>query len=319
LIVTDTNGNIKNRKEKIMKEKEIKKEEKMLLDGRVNNIGIQVSGVISTASYENWKPGFSMTVDAEGLTTEQVRELMMQAKAELKHQFNLEKNNCKAEVIAEKFNNIGFTAKNGLNHVWVTSVLSYDIVWRVPEFELTQYGSRGTIGHEMAHDYVKKLMAFQLMTPEEQKKKPIKWMNPDEVESLKDHVAILKNGSLGMHWNDLSVKEFMEEHGKLITKPKIEVTVWNTKHLYTGRADMFSFWDGKYSVVDYKCGATDNDFRQLAAYAVCEEGVEQMVKCPIGPTSNKSGFMKPKISTNIKGEFKAFIRKRMQFKKEFGI
>lgn len=300
------------------KEKEIKKEEKMLLDGRVSAVGIQISGVISTASYENWKPGFSMTMDAEGLTTEQVRELMMQAKAELKHQFNLEKNNCKAEVIAERFNNIGFTAKDGLNYVWITSVLGYDIVWKIPEFELTQYGSRGHIGHEMAHDFIRKVDLLRKEDPELKKIAKIEWMQPDKEERLQEDVAILKNGSLQMHWDDLSVKKFLQEYASHITKPEIEVTVWNREHLYMGRVDMFCEWDGIPSIVDYKCGAT-SDFRQLAAGAVCREGIEQMIICLLGKTTNVSGFMKPKISTNIKGEFKSFIRKRAQFKKEFGI
>ena len=44
-----------------------------------------------------------------------------------------------------------------------------------------------------------------------------------------------------------------------------------------------------------------------------------MIICPIGNTTNKTGYMKPKINTNIKGEFKAFVRKRQAFRKEFGI
>lgn len=296
-----------------------KEKEKSLLDGRINTIGIQVTGVISTASYENWKPGFSMTMDAEGLTAKQVRELMMQAKTELKEQFKLEKNNCKAEVIEEKWDNIGFSEKDNLKYVWISSVLGWDVVWRIPDFELVQYGSRGTIGHEMAHDYVRKYMEWLLKIPEKQKEEPTTWMNPEEVKSLERHVAILLNGSLKLHWDDLSVKKFMEEHVKKIAKPEIEITVWNDEHLYMGRADMFCDWDKIPSVVDYKCGANAGDFRQLAAEAVCRKGIKQMVICPVGPTDNKIGWKKPKISTDIAGEFKLFVKKRHQFRKQFGI
>ena len=293
--------------------------EEDLLTNRVTKISLGVNGTISTASYENWKPAFWMECDTAGLSKEQVTELFRQAKAELKYQFNLEKNNCKAELISERFNNIGFSEKDGLKYVWVTSVLGYDIIWRIPEFELTQYGSRGKIGHEMAHDYVKKFIALRVKDPELKGVKDIEWINPETEEHLREDVGILCNGSLGMHWNDLSVKKFLEVYAGYITEPEIEISVWNDKHLYTGRADMFCKWEGIPSVVDYKCGAGTPDFRQLAAYAVCKEGIQQMVVCQIGPTTNVSGYMKPKISNNIAGEFKGFVRKRNQFKKEFGI
>ena len=236
-------------------------EEEDLLSNRVIEISISVNGTISTASYENWKPGFFMKLDASGLIKEQIRELYKQGKAELKFQFRLEKNNCKAEVISERFNNIGFTARDGLNYVWVSSVISYDIVWRIPEFELTQHGSRGTIGHEISHAYVRAVDLLRKKDPELKKIKKIEWMDPEKEEALQEHVAILKNGSLDLHWDDLSVKAFLTEYASHITKPEIEVTVWNLKHLYKGRADMFCEWDGVPSVVDYKCGSNTSDFR----------------------------------------------------------
>ena len=290
-----------------------------LLSNRVIEISLGVSGTISTASYENWKPSFFIRINTEGYTREQIKQAYLQGKEEVKSQFKLEKNNCKAEVIEEKWENIGFSEKNNLKYVWISSVLGYDTIWRIPDFELVQHGSRGTIGHEMAHDYVRKYMEFILKIPEKQKEEPIEWMNPEEVKSLERHIAILHNGSLKMHWDDLSVKAFMKEYAKKITKPEIEVKVWNKEHLYMGRADMFCDWDGLSSVIDYKCGANAGDFRQLAAEAVCREGIEQMVICPVGPTDNKIGYMKPKISTDISGEFKAFVKKRHQFRKQFGI
>ena len=290
-----------------------------LLSNRVIEISLGVNGTISTASYENWKPSFFMKVNTEGYTREQIKQAYLQGKNEVKEQFKLEKNNCKAEVIEEKWENIGFSEKDNLKYVWISSVLGYDVVWRIPDFELVQYGSRGTIGHEMAHDYVRKYIEFILKTPEKQKEEPIIWMNPEEIKSLERHVAILHNGSLKMHWDDLSVKAFMKEYVKKITKPEIEVTVWNKEHLYMGRADMFCDWDRIPSVIDYKCGANAGDFRQLAAEAVCRKGIEQMVICPVGPTDNKIGYMKPKISTDISGEFKLFVKKRHQFRKQFGI
>jgi hypothetical protein len=294
-------------------------EKKDLLSNRVMEITMGINGTISTAPYENWKPGFGMKVNTEGLTKEQIREVYLQGKAELKGQFNLEKNNCKAEVIEEKWANIGFSEKDNLKYVWITSVLNYDTVWRIPEFELTQHGSRGTIIHEIAHDYVRKVDELRKKDPELKEIAKIEWLNPEEVKTLESHVAILLNGSLKMHWNDCSVKAFLKEYAKKITNPEIEVKVWNDEHRYTGRMDMFCGWDGVSTIVDYKSGANTGDFRQLAAGAVCREGIEQMVICPVGPTDNKIGYQKPKISTDIAGEFKLFVKKRQQFRKEFGI
>jgi hypothetical protein len=294
-----------------------------LLDNRVMDIAIGMNGTISTAPYENWKPGFYMKVNTEGLTQVQLREIFKEGKEELKRQFNLERNNCKADLIAEKYNNIGFGERNGIKYVWITSVLDYDKIWRMPEFELTQYGSRGHIGHEIAHDYIKKYDEIRIYNEglKGNKKIPIdsiEWLNPEKERRLARDVATLLNGSLGMHWNDLSVKEFLKVYADKVTHPEIEVHVWNDEHLYMGRMDMFCLWDGIPTIVDYKCGQA-SDFRQLAAGAVCREGIKQMVIASIGPTSNKSGYMQPKISDDISGEFRLFLKKRHEFRKAFGI
>lgn len=296
-----------------------------LLDGRVPYIDVGMTGTIATASYENWKPAFYMRIDTEGMTTKEREEVFKEAKEELRKQFRLEKNNCKAEVISERFENIGFSERNGLKYVWITSVLGYDIVWRIPEFELTQYGSRGTIVHEIAHDYIRKIDKVRKedfskgeITEWKELLKRIEIMNPEQEKALEHHVAILLKGNLGLHWNDCSVIKFLEAYADKITNPEIEVTVWNDEHLYTGRMDMFCGWEGIPTIVDYKCGVT-SDFRQLAAGAVCRPEIRQMVIAPVGPTDNKAGYMKPKISTDIAGEFKLYVKKRHQFRKLFGI
>ena len=110
----------------------------------------------------------------------------------------------------------------------------------------------------------------------------------------------------------------MAQYGDKIEPLKIEHELFNDVNLYAGTADIIGNYDGKRSVVDFKSG-TVYDFRQLAAYAVCLENIEQLVIMPVGQTDNKCGYMKPKICTTIQDEFKEFLKARAKFKKRFGI
>ena len=49
------------------------------------------------------------------------------------------------------------------------------------------------------------------------------------------------------------------------------------------------------------------------------EGIEQLVICPVGPNTNKSGTKKPVITKNIDGAFDDFLKDRAEFTKQFGI
>ncbi len=71
------------------------------------------------------------------------------------------------------------------------------------------------------------------------------------------------------------------------------------------------------SVIDIKCGTFD--WRQLAAYARCLDGVEQLVILPVGPTDNKCGYQKPKPNKSIQKEFEEFLKARAKFKNRFGV
>ena len=76
-------------------------------------------------------------------------------------------------------------------------------------------------------------------------------------------------------------------------------------------------YEGKKSVIDIKCGTFD--WRQLAAYAMCLEGIEQLVILPVGPTDNKCGYQKPKVNTMIQKEYEEFLKARAKFRRRFGI
>ena len=69
--------------------------------------------------------------------------------------------------------------------------------------------------------------------------------------------------------------------------------------------------------MDFKSGS--HDWRQLAAYAACIDGIEQLVVIHIGPTDNKQGYKKPSICTTVNAEFKEFLKARAKFREQFGV
>ena len=212
--------------------------------------------------------------------------------------------NLKAEVLSIMYNNIRFTKRNGIMYPHVTDIIGFDSVFRIPEHELAQYGSRGTIVHKQAEININKNI----------------WLEPETEKELETDVAILLNGNLGLHWNDCSLKKFLEKYKSQIEEPKTEVQVWNDKHIYIGTADLICKFNGEWTVCDYKTGDT-KDFRQLAAYAACIEDIKinQLAVFSVGPTVNISGFMKPTVTKDIDKYFKEFMKRRNEFRKTFGI
>jgi hypothetical protein len=280
-------------------------EKEDLLSNRVMEISMGVNGTISTAPYENWKPGFGMKVNTEGLTKEQIREAYLQGKAELKGQFNLEKNNCRAEAVSEKFKNIGFTIVNNIAYVWITSVCNYDKIFMIPEFELNQYSSRGKIIHELIYEFIKTKKWIENITVF------------CEEKGLIEDLAIIQKGNLKLSIEDCSYKKVMENCIDKIEEPEFEVEVINDEHLYKGRADFFCKWEKIPTVVDIKVGSA-RDMMQLGAEAVCKFGTQKMVIIPAGESDTKQGYSKPIENENVTEEFKRFIKKRDKFFKKFG-
>jgi len=119
-------------------------------------------------------------------------------------------------------------------------------------------------------------------------------------------------------WADCSYMKAIDNIMADIKILDLEKEMFNDEHLYAGRTDMVCLYKGKKTVLDFKTGTT-SDMRQLAAYAVCLDKIEQLVILPVGPTDNKSGFKKPIVSTDIAGEFKKFTYARMKFRERFGI
>jgi len=267
---------------------------------KVKEITIGKSGVIPIASYSNLKPAFSMTVEPE--EGEDLDSIFKSVQEIIDNQFEREERNAAVKRIEKLYKNIRFYKKNGKKYPSVTSIMGWDTEWKIPSYELNQYGARGTI--------VDRLLQLFL--------KENKWFNPQELSELQNDVNILLSGNLKLHWEDCTHIKFMEKYGKLLGEPKeIQKTVFNEELGYAGTPDLIAPFQEKKSIIDCKTGGYD--FAQLAAYAGCEEGIEQLVIFPLGPTNNVSGYSKPIVRLNWDDDWKRYLLMRKKFRENFGI
>ena len=122
----------------------MKKAEKDLINGRIIGIQLNKSATISTAPYENHKPGYGMSIDTQGMPPEDILTSYKIGNKILDTQMKIEAHNKLAEKLAID-SNIGFSMINDIAYAWVSSICSFDIIWRIPEFELNQYSCRGKL------------------------------------------------------------------------------------------------------------------------------------------------------------------------------
>jgi len=265
---------------------------------KIKEINVSLSGVIPVAAYENLRPSFSITVEPEN--GEDRDKIITELRQYLHTIFDNEANRGKAELLDKQYTNIRFY-DNGKKYPSVTSILGWDKDWKITTDELQQYASRGNI--------LEALVTQFLFTG--------KWIDPHQVPSLREDVAIVMGGSLGFNWDTCSYKLFMQKYGDKIKPEKVQGTVYNDETLYAGTYDILGTFEGKRSIMDIKSGGFD--MRQLAAYAMCLEGIEQLVVLPVGPTDNQCGYKKPVICDTIQNEYREFLKARAKFRQRFGI
>jgi len=267
---------------------------------KIKEISASLSAVIPIASYENLRPSFTIMAELE--EGDSVDKSLSLIKDILKNKVEQVGNEAKTDLIKKQNDKIRFYERNGKQYPSVTSVLGWNIDWKISEDELTQYGSRGTIVHKIIELYLKEK----------------KWYDPIDVPELEDDVAVLMSGSKKLTWKSCSYIKAIEGIEKDIELIDMEKSVYNDELLYAGRFDCLCKYKGKLTVLDFKSGTT-TDMRQLAAYSVCIPDVEQLVIVPCGPTVNKSGVKKPVVCDAIQPEFKKFAYARSKFRLRFGI
>lgn len=282
---------------------------------RVTKVIVGRSAVIAIAAYENLRPNYQMEVEiAEG---ESAYRVLRFCNDELAKLIEEESNRCKAEWLTKSYDCIRFYPLDNKQVPSVTSILSLcghtsvQTWWITDKVtgqrremtadELQQYASRGNVLEAMIQTYLE----------------TGQWADPRELPQCREDVEILDTGNLKLSWEDGSYQAFMNEYGAKIKPEAFQKTVFNREHDYAGTIDILGEFDGKRSVMDIKSGTFD--MRQLAAYAACEQGVEQLVILPVGPTDNKCGYKKPVICETIQSEFAEFLKARAKFRQRFGI
>jgi len=271
---------------------------------KIKEIHAGISGVIPIASYENLRPSYDMTAELE--EGESVDECFLKLRKVIRMQFDIEANQAKIDLIEKQYQNIRFRERNGKKYPSVTSITDWDKDWRISDDELRQYAARGTIVHALVEEYIK--------TGE--------WAEPDKLPQLKEDIIVLATGSLKLKWQDCTHQKFFEQFGKDFEFILTEQEVYNDEHLYSGRYDAKGKYKDKLSIIDFKTGSSYHH-KQLAAYAVAERNgdsqIEQLVICPIGPATTKTGYKKPSVNEQIKDNFKVFLHDRAKFRARFGI
>jgi len=267
---------------------------------KIKEIRASISGVIPIASYENLKPYYEISAEIE--EGDDMDAAFAALRTKLRWLFESEGNRAKADVIEKQYAGIRFYERDGKKYPSVTSILGWDVDWKISEDELQQYASRGTIVHKLIEIYLKEG----------------RWVDPLEIPELEPDIATIMGGSKKLSWKECSYQKAVEALMPDLKILQMENELYNEEVLYAGRADLVCLYKGKQTVIDFKSGTT-KDQRQLAAYAACMEGIEQTMIVPVGKTDNKSGLMKPVICTDVDKEYKKFLYARAKFRERFGI
>jgi hypothetical protein len=291
---------------KILKLEGLSEEEVNLIGGKITGIQLTKSATISTAPFENHKLGYGMSMDTQGMTPEQVMTAYRIGNKILDSQMKIEAHNKLAEKLAID-SKIGFSMIKDIAYAWVSSICSFDIIWRLPDFELDQYACRGKLAEAIfcelldGKEYPKDLEAFFYL------------------KDLHESYAIMIKGSLGLTLECLPIQKVYDEQVKgHITNIRYQVRVVNDEHLYVGKADVFCDWDNIPTCFDIKATAQLPDYKQVVMYAVCEPGTKKIGYIPLGESDTKRGYQLMKMTDDIPGEFKEAIKKRERFYRRYG-
>ncbi len=282
---------------------------------KIREITVSKSGVIPKASFSNLRPGYSITAEVD--ENEDPNEIILKCKEIVNKHFELDEYREAVNLIQKQFKEIRlYDGNEGLKYPSISSILNYDKEWTISKGELLQYGSLGTILHEV----------FWYALNSYTNTGKIVWKDPREFANLQKEIGIVLNGSLKLNWNDYSYQAFGNEYIPKIKKIYgIEQVLLNPDIRVGGRYDLIAEIEldkTMLAVIDLKSGGYD--FRQLAFYGRTweqqnDKKIDAMVVFPIGKTTNKCGFSKPIIETDIDLFWDKMLEKREEFRNDFNI
>ena len=284
-----------------------------VLKGMENfEVVVSASGVLPTGDYENQKPLYSIKASFPNSEAKRLDEIMLALRSKVFGYLDSDYQRAMMKRIEKVRGDIRWKEKAGKIYISVTSILG----WRGIDYDpylLAQYAARGTILHKIAEVF--------LIGLRDKGKGVI--IDPEKAKELSEQVAILKGGSLGLHWKDCSFERFWEKHGGDfdLKGSSIEEPIFNETYLYCGTPDLVCNHEKVRTVCDWKTSSNYSDerlighWKQLSAYARAK-GAGKMAILPLNP-KNKSGFGKPIIEENVGKYFRMFVKERETFRKYF--
>lgn len=292
---------------------------KIKKSNRTIELTASVSAVIPTGNYENFKPLYSVK-EIFTANNKKVDEVISKRTDELRSLLNSKLQDDYDKMRIERIKlqrvDIRFYQRGDRQYPSVTSIISAVEPINFDPVKLKQYGSRGSLVHKQIGHF------FQTGGTWEN--------NVLKIMGTKLDYLVVTQGDLKLKWDDCNFPAFWQKFGKDFApvsesfKLDNEITLFNDEYLYAGTLDLRCKYLDKKTLADFKTASDyDNDkldryFRQLAAYAVMEKDVEQMMIIPLNP-SNKTGFGAPIIETDIQGYFQKFLQDRAAFKEIYGI
>lgn len=278
---------------------------------RVIEITASVSAVIPTGNYENFKPMYSVKeiVTCNGDADEVISSRTDDLRSILNRKLQEDYERMRLEQIKKTRADLRFYERGGRQYPSVTTIINGIEPIQFDPDKLKQYASRGSLVHsQIAHFFKSGAWEADVL----------------KVPGTKLDHLIVTQGSLQLSITDPNFPAFWEKHSGDFNVTGSEVTIFNDEYLYAGTADLICEYKGKKSIADFKTGSDYGNerlvkyFQQMAAYAKCLEGIEQIVVIPLNP-SNKCGYGAPIVETDIDRFFTLFLNSRAAFKDVYGV
>lgn len=274
---------------------------------KIKEINASLSGVIATGSYQNLRPGLSVTADlAEG---EDPQEACKTLRDMLRMMFKEEEQQAIIERIQREREDLRFmiSPDSGKLLPSVTSIINYDADFFVSPQDLVQYASQGNCIDARVKEYIKSG----------------KWVQAKDIKDLWTDIVILTKGNLKLPLDAGDFPGFLKKFP--IDNMVVGERFFDDKLGYTGEGDLtgtpvFKEANPIPSMVDVKRTADKlKNGMQLAAYCKAK-GLEQGIIVPLNSKTGQ-GFSKPIVYSKeaLEGYFKMFQKKQVAFKKRYGV
>jgi len=273
-------------------------------------IEASLSGVISTGSFQNYRPGYKDQIIIEDctLTEEEIDRL----------KDHLDNNNSRKFQEAERKATIERIRREKLNiRIYmhpvskvvvpsVTSVRDWDIDMFIDEVSLAQYASQSQIVHAKVNHYIA----------------AGKWVKADQISEIWPDIVIVTQGHLKLEIDTGDFPGFLEKY------PIDNMSVGTPVFLKdsAGTPDFIGVPKGWKearevpTVFDVKRTPDKvKDGIQIAAYCKAK-GIEQGIVVPIN-NKTAQGWSKPVVynKASLEGYYKIYEKKREDFRKRFGL